>query len=411
MVEWFEFQNVLKDLSWDDQKQLLDETVNYSNLQKYPLDTTYVIRFLRYMIDELESQNLDVHDDLYTTLCSYQSKSNNNAEYSYKHFRIPVNDRTEAVVLKENRNKISQGTTGLNVWESALAISEWAIQNKDIFHNKNILELGAGTGLSSLIISKCCSPKSIHITDGNEKVIENLLENVANNFEKLTNNRYIHRCTETIIGNWSSMSFNVRKKNTRFYLTNSPLFSDVLRLDWSETSKEVIEQNLREIDFIIAADVIYDNSLFDSLLTTVKLLFDHCVNCDKLLLANAVRSPDTEQEFLTKLGNLHFIQDHLKLWNFFYCLHFNLQANLDYTIKTNQSSVPNCFIGSQTNFHQSNSIRFVRSKNSKRHTWCCSWKRCYRQDWMYLKHIKEIRTHFHNIHIITFWDFVPDSVE
>lgn len=188
-------------MSWDDQKQLLDETVNYSMLQKYPLDTNYVIRFLRYMIDALENQYLDVHDDLYTTLCSYQSKSNDNAEYSYKHFRIPVNDRIESIVLKENRNKISQGTTGLNVWESALAISEWAIQKKDIFRNGNILELGAGTGLSSLIISKCCSPKSVHITDGNEKVIENLLENVANNFEKLTNDRYIHRCTETIIGN------------------------------------------------------------------------------------------------------------------------------------------------------------------------------------------------------------------
>lgn len=101
------------------------------------------------------------------------------------------------------------------------------------------------------------------------------------------------------------------------------LFPDVLRLDWSETNKEIIEQNLKEIDLIIAADVIYDNSLFDSLLTTVNLLFNHCVKCDKLLLANAVRSPDTEQEFLTKLGNLHFTQDHLKLLNYFYCLHFN----------------------------------------------------------------------------------------
>lgn len=196
------FQDTLHDLSWDQQKQLLDETVDLTILQKYPLDTGYVIRFLRFIIDALESQNLDVHDDIYTTLCSIQSKSCDNSEYTYKHYQIPVNSgRTEIVILKENRNKISSGTTGLNVWESALAISEWALQNEEIFRNKNILELGAGTGLSSLIIGKCCSPKSIHITDGNGKVIENLLENVGRNFDKSNNGRSFHYGFETNIGN------------------------------------------------------------------------------------------------------------------------------------------------------------------------------------------------------------------
>lgn len=195
-------------MSWDEQKQLLDDTVNLPSLQNYPLDINYVVRFLRYVIDALESQNLDVHDDLYTTLCTYQSKSNENTEYSYKHYQVPVQMASsnshgimefETILLKENRNKISQGTTGLNVWESALAISEWAIQNKNLFENKNILELGAGTGLSSLIISKCCLPKSIHITDGNDKVIENLRENVGNNFKMSKDGRSYQHDNRTII--------------------------------------------------------------------------------------------------------------------------------------------------------------------------------------------------------------------
>lgn len=169
-------------------------------LQEYPLDVNYVVRFLRFVIDALESQNLEVHDDFYTTLCAHQSKSNTDTEYTYKHYKIGSNGKFETVLLKENRNKISQGTTGLNVWESALALSEWAIENTETFRNKRILELGAGTGLSSLIIGKCCSPKSIHITDGNEKVIENLRENVSNNFSKATNQQFHHRETETIIG-------------------------------------------------------------------------------------------------------------------------------------------------------------------------------------------------------------------
>lgn len=190
----------MKDLTWNEQKQLLNETVSLPALQEYPLDVNYVVRFLRLIIDALESQNLEVHDDFCTTLCAYQSKSNEDTEYTYKHYQIQLNERFETVLLKENRNKISQGTTGLNVWESALALSEWAIENTETFQSKRVLELGAGTGVSSLIIGKCCSPKSMHITDGNERVIENLRENVSNNFSKSTNGQFHYRETGTIIG-------------------------------------------------------------------------------------------------------------------------------------------------------------------------------------------------------------------
>lgn len=195
------FQETLKNLSWNDQETLLEQTVHLPILQKYPLDANYVIRFLRHIIDTLEAQSVEVHDDFYNTLCDLQAKSNDNTEFWYKHYQI-WNDkchRLESIVLKENKNKISQGTTGLNVWESALAISEWAIENRNLFHGKNILELGAGTGLSSLIIGKCCSPKSIHITDGNDLVIENLKENVCNNFEKSDDERFYFNDHSTVI--------------------------------------------------------------------------------------------------------------------------------------------------------------------------------------------------------------------
>lgn len=189
-------------MSWDEQNRLLDETVRLAEVQKYPLDRNYMIRFMRCVIDMLENQNLEVHDDFYTILCDFQSKSNDcNAEYSYKHYQVLIDGQVETVILKENRNKISHGTTGLNVWESALAISEWAIENRCHFDGKHILELGAGTGLSSLIIGKCCSPKTIHITDGNDRVIENLVANAANNFEKLNDDqRFYHAANKTIIG-------------------------------------------------------------------------------------------------------------------------------------------------------------------------------------------------------------------
>lgn len=85
------------------------------------------------------------------------------------------------------------------------------------------------------------------------------------------------------------------------------LFPDVMKLDWTDLDTERIRRHCKELDLIIAADVIYDNSLFDALLSTVRMLFDCCDNCNRFILVNAVRNPETEQEFLTKLGKLRCI--------------------------------------------------------------------------------------------------------
>lgn len=220
-------------MSWDEQKRLLDETVRLESVQKYPLDRNYMIRFLRHVIDALESQNLEVHDDFYTILCDFQSKSDEcDSEYSYKHYQVLVDEptddgRIETIILKENRNKISHGTTGLNVWESALAISEMLIENRCHVDGKNILELGAGTGLSSLIIGKCCSPKTIHITDGNDRVIENLIQNVANNFEKRNNGqRYCHAANKTTVGKYKTGQSDLFKMAEYFSMKFKEIFSN-----------------------------------------------------------------------------------------------------------------------------------------------------------------------------------------
>lgn len=207
------FQDALENLTWEEQKHLIDETVRLPTLDKYPLQTKYVIRFLRHIIDSLESQNLDIHDDLYTKLCEYQSQTtiDSSRPYSYKHYQID----DETVILKENDNKISEGTTGLNVWESALVLSEMALSDKSLFRGKFCIELGAGTGLSSLVIAKCCGAESVKVTDGNHKVIEILHENFGNNFDRTEHEgKFIHTKSETQIGSLCSLRLqdNLLKK-------------------------------------------------------------------------------------------------------------------------------------------------------------------------------------------------------
>lgn len=84
------------------------------------------------------------------------------------------------------------------------------------------------------------------------------------------------------------------------------LLLDIIKLDWSETSEGLIKNDLKDVDLIIAADIIYDSSLFDSLLTTLRMIFNHCDNCDRFVLVNAVRNPETELEFLTMLGTIDY---------------------------------------------------------------------------------------------------------
>lgn len=92
------------------EKLLLSETVSLQQVQQCPSDINYVIRFLRHVIDSLEKQQLEVHDDFYTILCDSQSKSDDGSEYSHKHYQIMDEEKEDfaTVILKENRNKISQ---------------------------------------------------------------------------------------------------------------------------------------------------------------------------------------------------------------------------------------------------------------------------------------------------------------
>lgn len=185
---------------------LLEHTVHWPILSRYPLQVKYVIRFLRHIIDALESRHQDVHDELYEVFCDYQTRALqlDNGVYSYKHYCICMDGASEIITLKENHNKISQGTTGLNVWEAALALCEWSLSNRSQIYGKHVMELGAGTGLSGLVIGKCCQPKSITLTDGDDHVLDYLQENVRNNFQREAGERETYFKGSALIGKWTS---------------------------------------------------------------------------------------------------------------------------------------------------------------------------------------------------------------
>lgn len=86
-----------------------------------------------------------------------------------------------AVTLLESRSIISaSGTTGLRTWEAALLLGSFLVSEKgvEMVHGKKIVELGAGTGMLSILCAKHLGVAGILATDGDEAVVDAIKANL-----------------------------------------------------------------------------------------------------------------------------------------------------------------------------------------------------------------------------------------
>ncbi|XP_077663348.1 protein-lysine methyltransferase METTL21C [Eretmochelys imbricata] len=153
---------------------------------------------------------------------------------------------------------------GAIVWPGALALSQYLESNQQEINlkDKKVLEIGAGTGLVSIVASILGA--YVTATDLPE-VLENLKWNISRN----TQNMNIHR-------------------------------PEVRKLVWGEDLNEDFPKSTHHYDFILASDVVYHHTSLDPLLTTMAYL---CQPGTVLLWANKFRF-STDFEFLEKLGNI-----------------------------------------------------------------------------------------------------------
>jgi predicted nicotinamide N-methyase len=94
--------------------------------------------------------------------------------------------KTGSVTLLESRSVISaSGTTGLRTWEAALLLGSFLASQsgQDIIRDKTILELGAGTGLLSILCAKHLRVSGVLATDGDEAVVDAIKTNAFLNEE------------------------------------------------------------------------------------------------------------------------------------------------------------------------------------------------------------------------------------
>lgn len=196
------------------------------------------------------------------------------------------------ISIQESINIISNGTTGLCVWQGGFNLAAWCLKNRCKFVGKNILELGCGIGLTGLSIINTCSPNQYIFSDCHKSVLDMLCENVRRNLLPVQE--------ETII---NSQLLNDRSKlHIKYNNTNVK----VVELQWEDISKYIEEESVPH-DVIIGADILYDTVSFCSLITGLNLLLN---STNYAIIAATIRNEDTLKEFLNQLGehNLTYLE-------------------------------------------------------------------------------------------------------
>ncbi|KAM6905414.1 methyltransferase-like protein 22 [Xenentodon cancila] len=141
---------------------------------------------------------------------------------------------------------------GKQVWRGALFLSDFILSKPDMFRGATVLELGAGTGLSSIIMAT--TAKAVYCTDVGEDLLSLCERNVSLN--------------KDVIGPEGG-EVRVRQLD---WLKRSLCTDADEAFSWTE---EEVADLYDKTSFIIAADVCYDDDLTDGLFRT---LYHLCSN-------------------------------------------------------------------------------------------------------------------------------------
>eukprot|EP00123_Amoebidium_parasiticum_P009821 comp19727_c0_seq1/m.23512 comp19727_c0_seq1/g.23512 ORF comp19727_c0_seq1/g.23512 comp19727_c0_seq1/m.23512 type:complete len:276 (-) comp19727_c0_seq1:791-1618(-) len=157
--------------------------------------------------------------------------------------------------LSDGRNlKLEQGDgdVGNHVWEGAVVLSRY-LENQpaDYLHGQNVLEVGAGMGLTGLVAAT--RGANVTLTDAFPHVLQRLRRNV----DSAVNGGAV--CAQ---------------------------FIDVAPLDW--TCPEKFAEGHGKYDVILGADIIYKDNLNSALLSTLRLLLKPTGH---VVIANGDRKP------------------------------------------------------------------------------------------------------------------------
>ncbi|MCJ1409024.1 hypothetical protein MMC19_003101 [Ptychographa xylographoides] len=237
----------------------------------------YKIRVLKKLVATIEAAFVDpeedeILDDLVECLGQLMSRSQVSPtiaaqKKSFVTYTMPIiMEHAPVIITLEARALLaSSGTTGLRTWEAALRLATFLSieEGTQLVKNKNIIELGAGTGLLSILCTKYLGSKFVLATDGSGEVVDDMATNV---------------------------------------FINGLEDSDKLEtagLAWGHALVDGVEQRFdgdRKLDIILGADLTYDQGSIMPLVSTIQDLFTMYPEA-KAIISATVRNDETLRVF------------------------------------------------------------------------------------------------------------------
>ncbi|VDI10031.1 Hypothetical predicted protein [Mytilus galloprovincialis] len=339
----------------EEQKAVLNATVLNELCKKYPPSVAYQKAFMKTLLHKLEESEVEMCDEIYEVYTDLLQQTEDEDDIlCYKTYHLP---NSETVSLQESIHLISQGTTGLNTWQAALHLAEWAFENSDLLENRKVLELGSGLGLTGIAICKQCKLRSLTFSDCHPQVLYLLMVNLEINFNSDPNSWAIKAVlpeNQTVTLKRRKMIRSIRRQLSvkhdigmeqsdimEISCTSSASTDDLeeesddeldigiftpdeefweegdyaesyklccdnrvslLQLDWSKGSHDFLDKLAPDI--ILAADVVYDKEVIPSLVRILlKVLKPKKNNVPIAYIASTVRNEDTRDFFLINLAN------------------------------------------------------------------------------------------------------------
>lgn len=305
LTELYLCQTPLVDIPWKDclslnnikdQELLLHSTVCHEMCQKFRPKTEYTRKFLKKIIDILETRGVEIYEDLYNQYVKSLDSCKAQSTFSYKSYYLHTID--EFIPMLECSSFLSCGTTGLNTWPGAKILAEWCMHNRDLFTNKQIIELGAGIGLAGIMVTKACLPASYLFTDYHDKVLKILNYNVKLNFDD----------TALVCDNGDDILSDPLLLPLKYHHHDTAVAID--SIDWTDQSDvSTILKKYGSFDVILAADVVFEPTILFSLVNTIFSIMTKSHQSNKQCVGYfsvVVRNIETFENFYAELNSKSF---------------------------------------------------------------------------------------------------------
>jgi predicted nicotinamide N-methyase len=225
----------------------------------------------------MESDNLM---DLVFRISIDKEKAPDPEESCYLSFQLPPDD--DARPLLKFRVYPYHNDVALRLWEAGALLAEYFLQNPELVKGRRVIELGAGVGLTGLVIAGHCGAEDVFLTDYTEACRVNMAHNIAVNEKWLNNSGVVSQGYLE----WSSFAAGSHH-------------SDVADnyLATTELDKESLHA-FNEADLLLAADVAYDEGVLKDLAVLVFRFLQNSPNTKQAIFGITRRNMQTFNTFL-----------------------------------------------------------------------------------------------------------------